>query len=679
MMNIPNLSKNGMPTGESEQNYRRIRACVACRNMKIKCVSVPGAKDCESCLRSSRPCHDPGPPKARVKTSQKFSELEKRIDALTSALDAERRRNQESLKQVRTEAPWSNTPDTDRNDTFSPVERQDHDKRIVIGENEISALACDDIIAAGLIDMSTACQLYDHWNLYMRPLMPVVQFSAEDDAYTIRAKKPTLFLTIMTIASTLTRPSLVSSFLTRLNNTLAQEVFIRGAKSIDLLQSLILFSQYYIQPPNTTAFALPQHMYSAVIMSHDLGLTTISNSNLGKDKESYRTSLAVYLGSSCVATLLRRHQPLFFTPSHRACIEALTKGDGGPSDDQWLCSLAVLQEILDDASKTLNNSHNRTNESFDDFGTQHLLGIFRQRLTDWKLSPSGNINPRLKDLSASIVDLYIHQVAIRTYIYQMYAWYTNKEKNNSSQPTPAFSTPHIDALCYCLKAGSSVMNIYLSLDDLTARSLPNTFLVWNLCAAVCLAKIGHFAEELRTNSRDNDGLPSLLDLFEAIVQRLENLSRDGYFPQSRPFIVAFKKLKKWFRQRKIICLNNNGTCGEEGRGPIHGVLGTQTPPASPSSPRAQPIDQSHPGSVLELEPGSNNIITSSKTQYVDQRGLDWNPNLHELGNLKETLGNDTGTTNMTFDTTAEDSNYFNIDFNDLGFGFDDMTDINNFI
>ncbi|KAI1453178.1 hypothetical protein F4805DRAFT_444498 [Annulohypoxylon moriforme] len=677
-INTPDLTEHGVPTSESD-NYKRIRACVACRNMKIKCVSVPGTRDCESCLRLSRPCQDPGPPKARVKTSQKFSELEKRIDALTNALDAERRRNQQSLKQVRTEALWSKTPDTDVNDTLSPVERQDHDKRIAAKEDDINVTISDDIIVAGLIDMPTACQLYDYWNLYMRPLMPVVQFSADDDAYTIRATRPTLFLTIMTIASTLTKPSLVSHLLTRLNNILAQEVFIQGAKSLDLVQSLVLFSQYYIQPPNTKAFALPQHMYSAVIMSHDLGLTTISNSNGVKDKETYRTSLAVYLGSSCVATLLRRHQPLFFTSSHRSCIEALTRGDDSQNDDQWLCSLAVLQEILDDVSKTMNNSHNYTNESFDDFGMQHLLGTFRQRLTDWKLSPLGGIDPRLSDIASSTVDLYIHQVAIRDYVYRMYAWVDSKDKNNLAQPPPlSFSATHINALCHCLKVGTNVMNVYLSLDDMTVRSLPNTFLVWNLCAAVCLGKLGHFAQEIsRTRGSDSNELPSLSDLLDAMVQRLANLSQHGYFPQSRPFLIAFGKLKKWFQQKKIVCLNNNGTCGEEGRGPIHGVLGTQTPPASPRPSQVLPSDQNRLESI-ELESERNGFATSTGTQYMDQRGLDWNPNPHEVSILKEPLADDITTTNIAFDT-IEGSNYFDIDFNNLGFSFDDMTDINNFI
>ncbi|KAI0138934.1 hypothetical protein F4776DRAFT_662634 [Hypoxylon sp. NC0597] len=684
------MPENGTPTNEHGPNHRRVRACIACRNMKIKCVSVPGSKDCETCLRFSRPCQDPGPPKARVKTSQKFSELERKIDALTSALDAERRRNQQSLKQVRAEAQWSKTPDSnirEDDDIQSLAERQDQDSELAANDGRLDLTVCGNVIDQGLVDTTTASLFFDHWNVHMRPFMPVVQFSVGEDAHTIQAEKPTLFLTIMTIASTSIRPSLVPQLLTRLNNTLAQEVFIQGGKSLDLLQSLILFSQYYVQPPHIKAFALPQHIYSAVVMCHDLGLSTITKPNEGNMKdvrEAYRTSLAVYFGASCAATLLRRHQPLMFTSSHRECIQALTQAHDGLNDDQWLCSLVVLQEIFDDVSKTLNASYTSTDESFDDFRTQHLLGIFRQRLTDWKLSPSGDVDPRLKAHAASIADLYIHQVAIRVYIRQMHTWLNAKDKyGTGSQSPPKFTPTHTDALCHCLKAGIDVLNIYISLEDTLLRSLPNVFLIWDLCAAVCVIKLGHFAEDLRysrSSDRDYYNLPSPSDLLDAMIKKLTHLSSNGYFPQSRPFLIAFKKLNTWFQQKKTICINNNGTCEEEGSGPIHAVLGTQTPPASPSAtppPQARIGDEMHLRNHPELEPERAGPVALPDFQFTGQQSLEWDPNTHLFSRTK-TLTDEAIAANATFNA-AYDPGYFNTDLGNLGSGFDDMKVIEDFM
>ncbi|KAI8965326.1 hypothetical protein F5Y11DRAFT_312827 [Daldinia sp. FL1419] len=679
---------------EYEQNHKRIRACIACRNMKIKCVSVPGCRDCETCIRFSRPCQDPGPPKARVKTSQKFTELEKKIDALTNALDAERRRNQQSIRQAREDEAWSRTPDSSsRDDGASPFSGQLdlYPERITNDSRGIN-MNSRDVVSQGLVDIHTASMLFNHWNLHVRPLMPIIGVSAGENVDVIRAKKPTLFLTIITIASALLKPSLVNPLLAQLNNILAQEVFIQGAKSLDLLQSLILFSQYYVQPPHIKAFALPQHVYSAIVMSHDLSLGAILKSNEKgtgeREKEAYRTLLAVYFGASCSATLLRRHQPPILASSHRACVEALTRGNDIHADDQWLCSLVALQEIFDDASKTLNESYTCADESFDDFRTQHLLGIFRQRLADWKLSPSGDLDPRLKNHAASVADLYIHQVAVRVYCRQIRAWLKVRDDEDPNRPPPTFTATHTDALCHSLRVGANALNVYLSLDDALTRSLPNVFLIWNLCVVVGLLKLGHFAEDLsrsQSNGPDSYNPPSPFDLLEALIQRLTALSLHGYFPQSRPFTAAFKKLRRWYQQKKTICINSNGGCDEGGDEVVHDVLGTQTPPASPSPPRShintpirvQPTYQDPPRDDFGIQAQSNGPTLVTETHPTGQHNLTWDLGPQAFDNVK-TSNHNVGVPDTASDVTY-DSGYFNAGMGDIGFGLNDMKDIDDFM
>ncbi|KAI1768629.1 hypothetical protein GGR53DRAFT_517786 [Hypoxylon sp. FL1150] len=654
---------------------KRIRACIACRNSKIKCISVPGSSDCEACLRTSRPCQDPGPPKARVKASQKFTELEKRIDALTSALDAERRRNQQSLKHVTNEAPWSKTPDSNPKDddvSIPAIEQTRELKDTGYGRGDTTTY--DDIV-----DQGTANLLFDHWKFHMRPFMPVIRFRDNENAHTIRRTKPTLFLTIMTVAATAIQPSIVPHLLRKLNNTLAQDVFIHGAKSLDLLQAMILFSQFHIQPPHIKEFAMSQHAYSAVVMSYDLGLGAMKRRGEGIDidmEETYRTLLAVYLGASCSATILRRHQPLISTSSHQDYIKALTEdGDDRDQGDLWLCSLVSLQELLDDVSKTLNTSYSRADESFEDFRTQHLLNSFRQRLNSWKLSVADGIDQRLIRHAASVADLFIHQVAIRVYNYQMLPWLRNKEENGPAQPQPTFSASHTDALCHCLKVSSDIMTIYLSLDEATARSLPNIFLVWNMCAAVCMIKLGPFAETAsfyRTNGYSDRLSPE--NLLEAIIQKLFDISQDGYFPQSRPFLIAFKKLKLWFQQKKAICINNNGGCFNGGSGPVHYIIGTQTPPASPSARKAQIHKPSQTPVAPQYE---RHAAAVPEIQSAGQRNLDWNLTPYASEHTRSQV-NDMALANDDYDMTY-DTSQPNTDMGDFEFDFNDMLDIDKFM
>ncbi|KAL7622410.1 hypothetical protein AAE478_007915 [Parahypoxylon ruwenzoriense] len=692
-INASGQHESGTSFSEPTQSHKRIRACVTCRNMKIKCVSVPGSKDCENCLRFSRPCQDPGPPKARIKTSQKFSELEKKIDALTTALDSERRRNKQSLGQITTEEQWSRTPDSNirDNDDLSP-RRQDRDLESAIDNARVDTATSGDAIGQGLIDMPTAVLLFNHWNLRMRPLMPVVWFPPEEDVYILRTAKPTLLLVIMTVASTSIRPSLVPRLLARLNETLAQEVFIQGARSLDLLQAMILFSQYYIQPPHIKTFALPHHIYSAVVMSHDLALDDIlkrnEKGNERKTEEACRTLLAVYFGASSAATLLRRHQPPVSSSSNRGCTEALLiRTDNRQRDDEWLCSLATLQELFEDVSKTLNVSYARTDEFFDDFGTQHLLSVFRQRLADWTQSPSGAVDRQLKIYAASIADLYIHQVAIRVYLRQMQAWFKSNEQHGSSQSPPSLTAMHTDALCHCLKVSAGALDIYLSLDDATTRCLPNIFLIWNMCAVVCLIKLSHFAQSLSHDGIGGDGgnradPPSPLNFLEAMIQKLTRLSQNGYFPQSRPFLIAFRKLQIWHLQRKTICINNRGDCDDGSNGPVHDILGTQTPPASPlasnmhiTPSQAQADSQKRLSGRLGTQYEPNGSTTIPEIYQTHPQSLDWGPSPHSLVHT-ETEG--ATEMNTAFDI-GYDADYLSTDIGNIGFDFNDMREFDNFM
>lgn len=357
-----------------------------------------------------------------------------------------------------------------------------------------------------------------------------------------------------------------------------------------------------------------------------------------------------------------------------------------------------LQELFDDVSKTLNTSYGHVDESFDDFRTQHLLNSFRQRLNNWRLSLPGGIDQRKRQIiplrrlaafanieyskgiiqhAASVAELFIHQIAIRVYNYQVLPWLRNKEESGPPQPQPVLTAIHTDALCHCLKASADTMTTYLSLDEATSRSLPNIFLVWNMCAAVCMIKLGHFAEtasSYRTNGGSNSDLPPPSDFLEAMIQKLSSLSQHGYFPQSRPFLVAFKKLKMWFLQKKAICINDNGECYNGGSGPVHYILGTQTPPASPLTrnahihkPSQTPGEQRH----------DRNAATAPEVLSAGQPGLNWNPSPY-ASEQSRIQANDMTLTNDAFGMTY-DTSQSNFNSGDFDFDFNDMLDIDKFM
>jgi hypothetical protein len=78
---------------------KRSRACVACRNMKIRCLPVEGQEACNACSKVNRECVMPGPPRKRQKTVHKVAELEKKINALTNALLAKQQSNEDKTEE----------------------------------------------------------------------------------------------------------------------------------------------------------------------------------------------------------------------------------------------------------------------------------------------------------------------------------------------------------------------------------------------------------------------------------------------------------------------------------------------------------------------------------------------------------------------------------------------------
>ncbi|RKF65524.1 putative fungal specific transcription protein [Erysiphe neolycopersici] len=74
-------------------NPKRSRACEACRGLKVRCEFGPNSLDetCKRCAKANRICVVTAPSrKRRKKTDSRVAELEKKIDALTASLAAQR-------------------------------------------------------------------------------------------------------------------------------------------------------------------------------------------------------------------------------------------------------------------------------------------------------------------------------------------------------------------------------------------------------------------------------------------------------------------------------------------------------------------------------------------------------------------------------------------------------------
>ncbi|KAK6499788.1 hypothetical protein TWF481_010146 [Arthrobotrys musiformis] len=561
---------------ERPKNKPKSRACVGCRSMKIKCVPVPKSNKCEACLRLMRPCEAPGPIKPRMKPSQKFQELERKIELLTSVLQTEKADPGPSLSQGQNQTIDGSPQNSE---DFPP---KNHYLQALVSPqpNFQSGGNSGDIIDQGAIDISTASTLFNYWADNIRPIFPIVQFSSNQDVHSVRSNTPVLFLTILTISSAAVDPTFLDRLLPQLNNLFAQEVFVLGNRSIDLLQALILFSQYHIQPREAKTFPLTQHVYNAMAMASDLMLEEKIKATANEPDESTfeacRVLLGIYFAASASSTLLRRSQFNLFQPAYQKYTTILRSTETPNPDDMWLCKLVELQQVSEDASLSLNQPYNVEADSFEDTKIRSLFNLLQHRLSEWdKINNDRDlVDPRLRAIARLSIELQTNQVGIQGFNHKIGIEYKNSKNQGGIMNTPSITAVHFQSLSRSLELCRNILNSYMSLETPLARSLPNIFFIWLMYAGVCLAKLSTFIEKFtfaQFGETSRDDKSSIPDLLEAVYQRLAAHSQNGYLPQARPFETVFRKLKTWHIQKQAFCINLHGGC-KESAGPVHDIL-----------------------------------------------------------------------------------------------------------
>ncbi|KAK6356233.1 hypothetical protein TWF718_000605 [Orbilia javanica] len=587
------------------KNKPKSRACVGCRSMKIKCVPVPKSNKCEACLRLVRPCESPGPIKPRIKQAQKFQELERRIELLTSALQPEKARTDvDPLLNYGQKKPIEAIPS--QTATFAVGESPEYAEDFLtkhqysqIPVSPQSNLGTGDVIDEGAIDISTASNLLSYWKDNIRPIFPIIQFSADQDVHSVRRNTPVLFITILTITSASIEPTFLDRLLLRLNNLFAQEVFVLGNRSLDLLKALILFSQYHIQPREAKTFPLTQHVYNAMAMASDLMLEEKIKATANEPNESTfeacRLLLGIYFAASASSTLLRRSQFNLFQPAYQKYGKILIDADNPNPDDMWLCKLVELQQISEDASLSLNQPYNVEADSFEDTKTRSLFNLLQHRLSEWDKYTNDMVDPRLRAIARLSIELQTNQVGIRGFNYKMELEYKSSHQQGRAIQPPSITAVHFQSLSRSLELCRNILNSYIALETPLARSLPNVFFIWLMYAGVCLAKLSAFIDKFTFNQfgenikDDKSSIPALLG---AVHHRLAAHSQSGYLPQAQPFSTVFGKLKTWHIQKQAFCINLHAGC-KESTGPVHDILSgeivggpVQDPSSTPSNATA---------------------------------------------------------------------------------------------
>ncbi|KAF2852513.1 hypothetical protein T440DRAFT_392138 [Plenodomus tracheiphilus IPT5] len=333
-------------SARSPGDFKRPRACDSCRGLKVRCDQERPDQSCKRCAKAGRPCVTTPPTRKRQKKADsRVAELERKIDALTATLHAQKSggadiKHHGGIPHFQENAPpmsmpegsfrigalshdWGNPasnrfqdippgygpaqniqrgpePKRRKLDATHPTIPEDMDAihRDLADHAEVrrtgkmnTSLHADHSHINGLIDSmmppDIAERVFVRYVNEICPHFPAVPFPPGTTAREIREQKPLLFLSILAGSSHGSAEQLVSQEAQReltkvLKDQLADIIWRNGEKSIEIVQALQIAVLWYRPPLHFEQHNFYMMVNCAAVMALDLGLGRKATPNVMK-------------------------------------------------------------------------------------------------------------------------------------------------------------------------------------------------------------------------------------------------------------------------------------------------------------------------------------------------------------------------------------------------------------
>ncbi|KAL2798600.1 hypothetical protein BJX66DRAFT_35788 [Aspergillus keveii] len=599
-------------------DLKRPRACEACRQLKVRCEpDLNNPEDpCKRCAKAGRSCIVTQPTRKRQKkTDSRVAELERKIDALTATL--------QTSKQVDALLPSNSNaqPTTSRDDHVGrrwlvsgqtaasrshPTPTSQGSKRNFSGEirdsRETASLSTPsqasnpspaaeqthdagrqwqppsfsaatpgssretnkgpDIIERGLVSHALAQDSFTRYVDHMAGQIPLVVFPAGTQMHEVRRDKPILFHAIVAVSIGRFEPTAQTPLLQELYKTVAERVIVKGEKSLDLVQALIVSCLFYTPPENFEEIKFYQLAQLAVAVGMDIGMNRKASGklkpfNLLKEviknsptadpdsPESRRTWLGCYFISVQTSSALRRPILVRWLPYMDECVEILEVSPDALPSDKYVIHWAKLARIIEEISARF-FLDNLGVQSFYEPHSQFTLKAFERQLEQWKTEAFNNHNTALMIQAEAIVNVYLHEHSMALENPDEYGKETEVD----------IGSPHMTARISALS--STLSSIHRSIDAICSVpvrelvNIPTVSLARTAFAIVALIKLysivtapGSYIGQVI--EPQNLKVDCYLDKVIAHYTAAGSLS-GGVTPAK--FSTVLSMLRDWFKSRK---------------------------------------------------------------------------------------------------------------------------------
>ncbi|KAF1946907.1 hypothetical protein EJ02DRAFT_199576 [Clathrospora elynae] len=359
-------------------------ACERCRKHKVRCVPSDTASICQRCQKAKVECVEHiarrRPAKARSdgQTPNRMRDFDKKLDKLSTIIATMAPSPvQSSLPLVATILPsqpaeiFQQTPAPTlpaakpasmASASWTPIlsaHGSQHENSLPFWESMDDTLSClgrlDPIIRSiSLVHMQMLLDTYRS----MVEFFPFVPLSKDCRCQDLFQSRPTLMLAVLTVSShdsALLQPKLSREF-----RKVVMVRIMKGEKSLDLLQGLLVFIAWHHHYMDVQAVSVPMLLQLCLGIAGDLGLDSISRNMrnpLQMEDPREREAKRAYLGCYYLASNIGLMEPSKARPmSHSRTLRNYASelaSAGENKSDAVLPDLMEICQFMEDVDETL--------------------------------------------------------------------------------------------------------------------------------------------------------------------------------------------------------------------------------------------------------------------------------------------------------------------------------------
>jgi hypothetical protein len=317
--------------GASEESHHKPaepqlnRACDPCRSLKVRCLTDPAFPHgpCQRCTKTGRACvfAPPQRRKPRKRTDARVAELEREVRAMRLML-AEKSKGSSSGRDHGDESSpgKTSTSSTHWNPNVGggTLGQSIHDGSSPSqSEGTAISLAGDyphgplpwneslDVVERGVMTSEKAEELFQVYLEHYNYEYPGVSLPEGATCAEVRVSKPVLWLACLAAAAQSVEPDLAGSLNEDLVRTMADRVFLKGDKTVELVEALHITVIFYYPPPNSTRLLFYQFSNMALGLCLELGLGS-KPSNFDVERHTFHPNSETLLDRPLGADIFER-------------------------------------------------------------------------------------------------------------------------------------------------------------------------------------------------------------------------------------------------------------------------------------------------------------------------------------------------------------------------------------